>query len=111
VILPFVALLVFLFGSFFFFLLGILVLRRTEPRVGRNTWSIFAFVIGAWPASVGASFVGSGLVVHFKPAFIAITAIVVTFLAGATLGGLLATYLFDLIFEFVALHHSPNSRN
>jgi hypothetical protein len=110
VILPFVALLVFLFGSFFFFLLGILVLRRTEPRVGRNTWSVFAFVIGAWPASVGASFVSSALVIHVRPAFMAITAIVATFLVGGILGGLLATYLFDLIFEFIASHHSPNSR-
>ena len=59
-ILPFVGFVIFIAACLFFTFLGILVLRWTDPRVGKSTWSLFAFVVGSWPGSVAPLLAGAG---------------------------------------------------
>ena len=101
-ILPLVGFVAFVMGCLLFVFLGTFVLRWTEPRVGRSAWSVFAFVVGAWPGSIVSILFLERIGTYVRPAFISIAAILVGFVIGGILGGLVAAGLFDFAVEFLA---------
>ena len=101
-ILPLIGFVVFVVACIVSAFVGILVLRWTEPRIGKSRWSLLAFVIGSWPGAVGCAVGYGSALVHFAPTLVARSAILVVFFVGGVIGGLFAVWLLDQVLERLA---------